>query len=153
MRFSKKTFAFPLRNYHIYSIITRTQVQRALGCCNCPDLFRFFSTFFKIGGCQKKSRIQSLIKKLRFRGRTETFFTQDLVFVLFSATRWCYVKFLLLMSHYKIEHSLLILYIQKNFNTTSKTVYIYVFSLFFSELIVVNIDYVYVRENCNRNSI
>ena len=56
------------------------------------------------------------------------------------------------MSYYKIEHSLLILYIQKNFNT-SKTVYIYVFSMFFSELIVVNIDHVYVRENCNRNSI
>ena len=39
----------------------------------------------------------------------------------------------------------------KNFNTTSKTAYIYVFGLFFSELIVVKIDHIYVRGNCNRN--
>ena len=70
-------------------------------------------------------------KKLRFRGRTKIYFTRDLVFALFRAARWCYVKSLLLMSHCKIEHSLLALYIQKNFNTTSNTVYIYVFCLFF----------------------
>ena len=64
-------------------------------------------------------------------GHTETFFTQDLVLVLFCAARWCYVKSLLLLSHCKIEHSLLVLYIQKNFSTTSKTVHIYVFCLFF----------------------
>ena len=92
-------------------------------------------------------------KKLRFRGRTETFFTQDFVFDLFCAARWCYVKSLLLMSHCKIEHLVLVLYIQKNFKTTSKTLYIYVFCLFFSELIVVKIDHVSVRGNYNRNSI
>ena len=87
-------------------------------------------------------------------GHTETFFIQDLGLILFCAARWRYMKFLLVMSHCKIEHSLLILYIQKNFNITSKTVYIYIFSLFFfSELIVVKIDYVYVRGNCNLNSI
>ena len=59
-------------------------------------------------------------------GRAETFFTQELVFVLFHAARWCYVKSLLLMSHCKIEHLILVLYIQKNFRTTSKTVYMYV---------------------------
>ena len=69
-------------------------------------------------------------KKLRFRGRTETFFTQDLVYILFCAARWCYVKPLLLMGHCKIEHSLLVLYIQKNFTITSKTIYIYVFCFF-----------------------
>ena len=84
-------------------------------------------------------------KKLRFRGRTETFFTQDLVYNLFCAARWCYVKSLLLMSHCKIEHSVLVLYIKKNFNTTSKTVYIYVF--FLSELIVIKINHVSVRGN------
>ena len=51
------------------------------------------------------------------------------------------MKSSLLISHYKIEHSLLVVYIQKNFNTTSKTVYIYVFSLCFSKLIVVKIDH------------
>ena len=70
-------------------------------------------------------------KQLGFRGRTETFFTQDLVFDLFCAARWCYVKPLLLMSHCKFEHLVLVLYIQKNFNTISKTVYIYVFCLRF----------------------
>ena len=60
-------------------------------------------------------------------GRTEAFFTQELVFVLFSVARWCYVKSLLLMSHCKIEHLILVLYIQKNFSTASKTVYMYVF--------------------------
>ena len=80
-------------------------------------------------------------KKLRFWGRTKTFFTQDLVFVLFCAPRWCYVKSLLLISHSKIKHSLLVLNIQKNFSTTPKTVYIYVFCLFFSKLIVVKIDH------------
>ena len=60
-------------------------------------------------------------------GRAETFFTQELVFVLCCAARWCYVKSLLLMSHCKIEHLILVLYIQKNFSTTSKTVYMYVF--------------------------
>ena len=64
---------------------------------------------------------------MRFRGRTETFFTQNLVFALFSAARWCYVKSLLLMSHCKIERLLLVFDIQKNFTTTSNTVYIYVF--------------------------
>ena len=125
----------------------------SLGCCSCPDLFRFFSTFFKIGGCQRKSGFQSLRKKMRFRDRTETFFTLDLVLFLFCAARWCYVKSLLLMSHCKIEHSLLVLNIQKNFNTTSKTAYIYVFCLFFSESIIVKIDHVYERGNYNRNSI
>ena len=85
-------------------------------------------------------------------GRTETFFTQDLVFDLFCAARWCYVKSLLLMSHCKIEHLVLVLYIQKNFTTTSKTVNIYVFCLFFSELIVVKIDHLSVLGNYNRNS-
>ena len=114
------------------------------GCCSCPDLFRIFSTLFKLGGCQKKIKDTKFEKKkLRFRGRTETFFTQDLVFVLFCAAIWCYVKSLLLMSRCKIEHSLLVLYIQKNFSTTSKTVYMYVFCLFFSELIVVKIYHVY----------
>ena len=77
---------------------------------------------------------------------------QDLVFVLFCTARWCYMKSLLLMSHYKTEHLLLVLYIQKNFTTTSKTVYIYVFCLFLSELIVVKIDHVSVLGNYNRNS-
>ena len=44
-------------------------------------------------------------------------------------------------------------YIKKNFNTTSKTVYIYVFCLFFLELMVVKIDHVSVLGNYNRNSI
>ena len=57
------------------------------------------------------------------------------------------------MSHCKIEHQLLILYIQKNFTTTSKNVYIYVFYLFFLELILVKIDRVSALGNCNRNSI
>ena len=35
------------------------------------------------------------------------------------------------MSHCKIEHLLLVFYIQKNFTTASKTVYIYVFVCFF----------------------
>ena len=70
------------------------------------------------------------------------FFTQNLVFVLFSAARWRYVKSLLPMSYCKIEHSLLVLYNRKNFSTTSKTVYMYVFLfVFFSELIVVNHSY------------
>ena len=87
-------------------------------------------------------------KKLRFRSRTETFFTQDLVFVGFSAARWCYVISLLLMSLCKIEHLLLVLYnIQKKFTSTSKTVYIYVFCLFLSELIVVKVDQVSVLGN------
>ena len=103
----------------------------ALGCCSCPDLFRFFSTFFKIRGCQKNHDYKVWEKKLRFRGHIETFFTQDLVFVLFCAARWFYVKSLLLMSYCKIEHSLLVLYIQKNFSTTSETVYVYAFCLFF----------------------
>ena len=130
-------------------------LQYRVGCCSCPDLFRFFSTIFKIKGCKKKIKNTKFEKKkLRFRGRTETFFTQDLVFVLFFAVRRCYVKLLLLMSHCKIEHSLLILYIQKNFSKTFRTVYMYVFSFFFfSELIVVNIDHVCVGGNCNRNSI
>ena len=103
---------------------------------------------------KKKSGIQSLRKKkLRFRSRTETFFTHDLVFVLLCAARSCYVKFLLQMSHCKIEHSLSVLYIQKNFSTISKSVYIYVFACFFSESIVVKIDHAYVRRNYNRNSI
>ena len=64
------------------------------------------------------------------------------------------MKSLLLMSHCKIEQSLLVLYIQQNFNTTSKTVYIYVFlCVFFQKYIVVKIDHVYVRGNYNRNSI
>ena len=41
------------------------------------------------------------------------------------------------MSHCKTEHLVLVLYVQKNFTATSKTVYIYVFSLFLSELTVV----------------
>ena len=90
---------------------------------------------------------------MRFRGRIETFFTQDLVFVLFCAARWCYVKSFLLIIHCKIEHSLLVLYIQKNFSTSSKTVRMYVFCLFFSELIVVKIDHVFELGNYNRNSI
>ena len=102
-----------------------------LGCCSCLDLFRFFSTFFKIGGCQKNQEYKVWEKKLRLRDRAETFFTQELVFVLFCTARWCYVKSLLLMSHCKIEHSLLVLYIQENFNTNSKTVYIYLFIYFF----------------------
>ena len=57
------------------------------------------------------------------------------------------------MSHCKIEHLLLVLYIQKNFTTTSKTVYIYVVCLFLSELIVVKINHVSVLGNYNRNSI
>ena len=57
------------------------------------------------------------------------------------------------MSHCKIEHLLLVLYNQKNFSTISKTVYIYVFCLFFSESIVVKIDHVYLRGNYNRNFI
>ena len=92
-------------------------------------------------------------KKLRLKGRTETFSTQALVFVLFCAARWCYVKSLLLMSHCKIEHLLLVLYIQKNFTTTSKTVYIYAFCLFLSKLVVVKIDHVSVLGNYNRNSV
>ena len=57
------------------------------------------------------------------------------------------------MSHCKIEHLLLVLYVQKNFTTTSKAVYIYAFGLFVSELIVVKIDHVSVLPNYNRNSI
>ena len=57
------------------------------------------------------------------------------------------------MSHCKLEHLVLVSYIQKNFNTTSKTVCIYVFCLFLSELIVVNFDHVYEWGNYNRNSI
>ena len=60
------------------------------------------------------------------------------------------MKSLLLMSHSKIEHLLLVLNIQKNFSTTPKTVYIYVV---FFELIVVKIDHIYVRENYKKNSI
>ena len=101
----------------------------------------------------KKIRNTKFEKKKRFRGRTLTFFTQDLVFTLFCAARWCNVKSLLLMSHCKSEHSLLVLYIQKNFSTTSKTVYIYLCFLFFSESKVVKIDHVYVQGNYNRNSI
>ena len=56
------------------------------------------------------------------------------------------------MSHCKIENLVLVLYIQKNFNTTSKTVYIYVF-FFFSVLTVVKIDHFSVRGNYNKNSI
>ena len=53
----------------------------------------------------KKIKITKFEKKiLKFRGRTETFFTQDLIFVLFCAARWCYVKSFLLMSHLKVEH-------------------------------------------------
>ena len=122
-----------------------------LGCCSFPDLFGFFSTFFKIGGCQRKSRIQSLRKK-RGLGVAQRPFFQDLVFVLFCAARWCYVKSLLLMSHCKIEHLLLVLYIQKNSTTTSKTVYIYIFCLFLSELIEVKIDHVSVLGKYNRKS-
>ena len=47
----------------------------------------------------------------------------------------------------------MVLYIQKNFNTTSKTVYIHVFCSFLAELIVVKIDHFDVRGNYNRNSI
>ena len=39
-----------------------------IGCCSCLDLFGFFSTFFKIGGCQRKSRIQILRKKIEVYG-------------------------------------------------------------------------------------
>ena len=99
----------------------------------------------------KKTKFKK--KQLRFRGRTETFFTQDLVFILFCAARWSYEKSLLLVRDCKSEHSLLVLYIQKNFSTISKTLCIYVFCLFFSESIVVKIDHVYVRGNYNRNSI
>ena len=77
---------------------------------------------------------------------------QDLVFVLFCAARWCYEKSLLLMSHCKIESLLLVLYIQKNFTTASKTVYIYVFCSFLSELIVVKIDHISVLGTYNINS-
>ena len=57
------------------------------------------------------------------------------------------------MSNCKIEHLFLVLYIQKNFTTTSTTVSIYVFCLFLSELIVVKIDHVSVLGNYIRNSI
>ena len=62
----------------------------------------------------------------------------------------CYVKSLLLISRCKIEHSFLVLYIQKNFSATFKTAYMYVF---FSELTVVKIDHVYELGNYNRHSI
>ena len=35
-----------------------------VGCCSSPTSSDFFSTFFKIGGCQRKSRIQILRKKI-----------------------------------------------------------------------------------------
>ena len=54
------------------------------------------------------------------------------------------------MSHCKIEHLLLVLYMQKNFPTTSKTVYIYVVCLFLSKLIVLKIDYVSVLETTTK---
>ena len=111
-------------------LILRTMLHYAYkGVAVAPTSSDFFLPSRKL---PKKSRIQSLRKKkLRFSGRSDTFFPRHLIFVLFCAARWWYMKFLLLMSHCKIKHSLLILYIQKNFNTTSKTVYIYVFSLFF----------------------
>ena len=59
-----------------------------------------------------------------------------------------------IMNHYKIEHLLLVLYVQKKIRTTSKTAYMFVFCLFFfSELIVVKIDHVSELGNYNRNSI
>ena len=75
------------------------------------------------------------------------------MFVLFCAARWCYVKSLLLMSHCKIEHLLLVLYIQKTSIQLLKLFTFMFFVCFFSELIVVKIDHVYVRGNYNRNSI
>ena len=57
------------------------------------------------------------------------------------------------MSYSKIEHLLLVLYIQKNLTKTSKTVGIYCFCLFLSELIVVKIDHVSVVENYIKNFI
>ena len=124
-------------------------------CTRVLQLSRLLQIFFYL--VQNRSLPKKKIKntkfekkKFRFRGRTEAFFTEDLVFARFGAARWCYVKSLLLMSHCKIERLFLVFYIKKKFSTTSKTVYIYVF---FSELIAVKIDRVYVRRNYNRNSI
>ena len=50
------------------------------------------------------------------------------------------------MSHCKIVHLVLVLHIQKNFTLTSKTVYIYVFCFFVSQ-IKVKIDHVFMRGN------
>ena len=57
------------------------------------------------------------------------------------------------MSHGKIDYLLFVLSIQKNFTKTFKTVYIYVFCLFLSELIVIKIDHFSVLGNYNRNFI
>ena len=54
----EETHISPKFNIHekLYSLC-------AIGCCSCPDLFGFFSTFIKTGGCQRKWRIQSRRKK------------------------------------------------------------------------------------------
>ena len=108
-----------------------------------------------MGGCQKKKIKNNKFEKqkLRLKGRTETFFTQGLVFVWFCAASWCYVKSVLLMGYCKIEHLLLVLCIEKNFITIFKAVYIYVFCLFLSRLIVVKIDLVSVLGNNSRKFI
>ena len=66
--------------------------------------FRIFFYLLQNKRLPKKIKNTKFEKKLRFGSRTETFFTQDLVFALFCAASWCYVKFLLLMSHCKIEN-------------------------------------------------
>ena len=54
------------------------------------------------------------------------------------------------MSHSKIVHLILVIYIQQNFTSTSKTVHIYVFCLFVSE-IVVKIYHVFILGKYVRN--
>ena len=114
--------------YHIQPMLTMVYTR----VLQLPRPLSIFFYLLQTRRLQKKIKNTKFEKKrLRFRGHAEIFFTQDVVFVLFFAARWCYVKSLLLISHCKFEHSLLVLNIQKNFSPTSKTVYIYVFRLFF----------------------
>ena len=62
------------------------------------------------------------------------------------------MKSVQLMSHCKIVHAGLVLYIQKNFASTFKTVYIYVFCLFVLK-IAAKIDHVFVLGVYIRNLI
>ena len=63
-------------------------------------------------------------------------------------------KIIVIKSHCKIEHLLLVQYIQKKNSLQLLKLFTFMFfGLFLSELIVVKIDHVSVLPNYNRNSI
>ena len=124
-----------------------------LGCWSCPDLFGFFSTFFKIRSYQKNQEYKVWEKNWGLGVAQRTFLPRiwylfDFVPLDGNMLNLCY-KWVIC----KIELLLLVFSIQKKFNTNSKTVYTYVFCLFHSEWTVVKIDHDSVLGKYNRNSI